>query len=221
MPLISVIIPVYNGESTIRETLESVLRQSFQNFEIIIINDGSTDHTLEIVNSIKDVRIKIFSYLNSGLSVSRNRGLGHAKGEYITFLDADDLWTSDKLEVQLRTLKQAPEAALVYSWSDRIDEYSKPIGKGGHISVNGNALPYLLLTDILENGSNPLIKAEIFSSVGPFNECLLAAEDWELWLRIAARYPFVSVPKSQVLYRISSSSLSSNTAKMEYFCLMQ
>src|SRR4028119_812278 len=112
MSLISVIIPVYNGEKTIQETIESVLNQTFTDFELIVINDGSQDATLEIVERIQDSRLKVLSYPNAGQAASRNRGLSHASGEYISFIDADDLWTPDKLEAQLRALQDNPQAAV-------------------------------------------------------------------------------------------------------------
>lgn len=219
MPLVSVIIPVYNGEKTIRETLESVLNQTFQDFEVIIINDGSQDTTLEVINSIQDLRLNVFSYPNGGQGASRNRGLSHASGQYIAFLDADDLWTHDKLEKQLQALEENPEAALAYSWTHYIDESSKFLYRGSSIIVNGDAYPQLLLTDFLENGSNPLIRRETLLEIGNFDESLPPAEDWDLWLRIASRYHFVTVAKPQILYRISPTSSSSNVVKMESSCL--
>jgi glycosyltransferase involved in cell wall biosynthesis len=117
MPLISVIIPVYNGEKTIKETIEAVLNQTFSDFELIVINDGSQDSTLDIVSSIQEARIKVFSYPNAGQAISRNRGLSHACGEFIAFLDADDLWTPDKLEAQLKALQANPQAGVAYSWT--------------------------------------------------------------------------------------------------------
>ena len=155
---ISVIIPVFNGEQTIEETINSILDQTFQDIEIIIINDGSTDATLEIVENISDSRIKIFSYPNAGLSASRNRGIDRAKGEYISFIDADDLWTPDKLELQWQALQKNPQAAVAYSWTDYIDESSKFIKSGRRITINGDAFSKLLITNFLENGSNPLIR---------------------------------------------------------------
>jgi glycosyltransferase involved in cell wall biosynthesis len=113
MPLISVVIPVYNGEKTIQETIKSVLNQTFQSLELIIVNDGSNDETLKVISIIKDPRIKVFSYPNAGLSASRNRGLAHATGEYISFIDADDLWTPDKLEAQLKVLQENPKRLLL------------------------------------------------------------------------------------------------------------
>ncbi|MCF3623160.1 glycosyltransferase family 2 protein, partial [Planktothrix agardhii] len=118
MPKISVIIPVYNGEKTIQKTIESVLQQTWQDFELIVINDGSQDATLEILSSIQDPRLRILSYSNAGLASSRNRGITEATGEYISFLDADDLWTPDKLEAQFQALEEHPEAAVAYSWTD-------------------------------------------------------------------------------------------------------
>src|SRR5574338_867068 len=122
MPTISVILPVYNGEKTIQETIESVLQQTFEDFELIIINDGSQDATLHQVSTLSDARIKVFSYPNAGVSASRNRGIAQAEGEYIAFIDADDLWTPDKLGAQFKTLQTNPQVAVAYSWTNWIDE---------------------------------------------------------------------------------------------------
>lgn len=219
MPLISVVIPVYNGEKTIRQTLESVLNQTFTDFEVIVINDGSQDTTLEIVANIADPRLKVFSYPNAGQAASRNRGLSQARGEFIAFLDADDLWTSDKLEAQLRVLQENPQAAVAYSWSDCIDESGNFLREASHRTVNGDVYAKLLLTDFLDNGSNPLIRRQAITEVGGFDESLLPAEDWDMWLRLAARYHFVAVPYPQVLYRQSANSESSNVLRLELACL--
>src|SRR4028118_1589922 len=160
MPLISVIIPVYNGEKTIRETIESILNQTFTDFELIVINDGSQDATLEIVECIQDSRLKVFSYPNAGQAASRNQGISHACGRYISFIDADDLWAPDKLEAQLKALQANPQAAVAYSWTKCIDELGQFSRRGSHISATGNVYGKLLLIDFIENGSNPLIRAE-------------------------------------------------------------
>ena len=213
MAMISVVIPVYNGEKTIRETIESVLKQSLSDFELIVINDGSTDSTLDIVSSIKDSRIKIFSYPNAGLATSQNRGIANASGEFISFIDADDLWTPDKLELQLKALQENPLAAVAYSWTDLIDESSQFIRPSSHITVNGDVYARLLLINFLENGSNPLIRKEALIKVGGFDESLLRAADWDMWLRLAASYHFVTVPSAQILYRLSANSMSENVHK--------
>lgn len=219
MPLISVVIPVYNGEKTIRETIESVINQTFGDFELIVIDDGSQDSTLDIVKSISDARLKVFSFPNEGLATSRNRGINLACGEYISFIDADDLWTPDKLEAQLKALQTHPQAAVAYSWTDCIDESGQFCRRGNHITVQGNVYAQLLLTDFIENGSNLLIRSQAFQNVGCFNESLPAAEDWDMWLRLAAKYEFVVVPSPQVLYRLSATSMSANVVRQEAACL--
>ena len=215
MPLISVVIPVYNGEKTIAETIESVLNQSFSNFEIVVINDGSQDSTLDVLSNIQDPRIKIFSYPNAGLSASRNRGFDQSSGEFIAFLDADDLWTPDKLEAQLAALQDNPDAAVAYSWTDFIDETSQFLKPGPHFTISGDVYPELLRGNFLANGSNPLIRRQALIKVGSFDESLPASEDWDMYLRLAARYHFISVPFTQVLYRVSTNSMSSNLFKQE------
>lgn len=215
MPLITVVIPVYNGEKTIRETIQSVFNQSLSDLELLVINDGSTDSTLEIVYQIKDERLKLYTYPNAGLATSRNRGISLAKSEYISFIDADDLWTPDKLETQLEALQENPKAAVAYSWTDWIDESNQLLGKGSHNTQQGEVLAKLLLNDFVANGSNCLIKMQAFREVGGFDETLTAVEDWDMWLRLAACYQFVAVPSPQVLYRVTSNSMSFNVWGME------
>lgn len=215
MPVISVIIPAYNSEKAIGETIKSVLQQTFSDFELIIINDGSTDATLEIVTSIKDPRIKVFSYPNAGLAVSRNRGFSLSCGEFIAFLDADDLWTADKLEAQLKALQENPEAGVAYSWMDCIDESGKFFRTGFHITENGDIYAKLFLVPFVTTGSNPLIRRQALTEVGGFDESLAASQDHDMYLRLAARYNFVAVPRTQLLYRLSPNSMSTNIRRHE------
>ncbi len=215
MPVISVILPVYNGEKTIQKTIESVLNQTFSEFELIVINDGSQDSTLNVVSSIQDARIKVFSYPNSGQPASRNRGIVNAAGEYISFIDADDLWTPDKLESQLKALQENPQAAVAYSWTDYIDECGQFLRQGPHYNFRGDVYARLLLADFVGSGSNPLICRQALAEVGGFDDSLSNAHDWDMWLRLAARYHFVPVPSTQILYRLSNNSMSSNVSGME------
>jgi len=209
MPKISVVIPAYNAELTIRETIESVQKQTFSDFELIIINDGSTDGTLEVIESINDSRLKIFSYQNGGLSVARNRGVVHATGEFIAFLDADDLWTPDKLELQLVALEQYPEAGLAYSWTYFMNEKENCLFPGSRSCYEGNVYKHLLIHNFIANGSNPLIRREVIESVGGFDPELSHFADWDYWLRIAHNWSFVLIPKYQIYYRQSSRTMSS------------
>ncbi|BBD54714.1 glycosyltransferase [Planktothrix agardhii] len=219
MVLISVVIPVYNGAKTIQQTINSVLNQTFKDWELIIIDDGSQDSTVKIIREIEDSRIRIFSYDNGGLSLSRNRGIHHAQGEYITFLDADDLWTSDKLEAQFQALEEHPEAAVAYSWTDYIDQSSQFLHSGRHITMNGDVYQHLLVNNFLENGSNPLIRKQALNQVGGFDSSINSVADWDMWVRLAALYQFVAVPLPQILYRVSTHSMSSQIKNQERECL--
>ncbi|MDY7012475.1 MAG: glycosyltransferase [Cyanobacteriota bacterium] len=215
MPLISVLIPVYNGEKTIRETIQSILDQTFQDFEIIAIDDGSTDSTVEIINQFQDDRIKVFSFANSGPNASRNRSLDRATGEYVSFIDADDLWTPNKLESQLKALQDFPKAAVAYSWTDHIDRNGQFLYPGPHYSFTGDVFAKLLLADFINSGSNPLIRKSAFVKAGRFDEPLEGGQDWDMWLRLAKHYPFAVVPAVQVFHRESPTSWSANTRRQE------
>ena len=214
--LISVIIPAYNSEKTIIQTIDSVLQQSYTNFELIVINDGSSDRTLERLQTIKDSRIKIFSYPNGGVSTARNRGIEKATGRYISFLDADDRWTNDKLELQWTTLQKHPQAALAYSWV--YFEYESQLSYAETSSYfTGNVYPELLIKNFLHTGSNPLIKKDIINQIGLFAPELKTCEDWEFFLRIAAQKEFILVPKVQIIYRQSTTSLTSNIQQIAHY----
>lgn len=220
MSTISVIIPAYNAERTILETIKSVQQQTFSDFEIIVINDGSTDRTVELIQSIKDERVKIFSYQNGGLPVARNRGITHAGGEFIAFLDADDMWTPDKLELQLKALQQHPEAGVAYSWTYFKFEEEEHSYADNSSSFEGNVYADLLVRNFLHNGSNPLVCRRAIESVGFFDPTLKSCEDWDFYLRLAARWSFVLVSKPQIIYRQSSTSMASKIDVMEKYLLI-
>ncbi|MEL6460301.1 MAG: glycosyltransferase [Cyanobacteria bacterium J06621_15] len=213
---ISVIVPVFNAKKTIKETIYSILNQTFKDIEVIVSDDCSTDSTLEIVKSISDSRIKVISNpTNTGVSETRNRGIAQAQGEYISFIDADDLWTPDKLESQWQVLQNNPQAAVAYSWTDYINAEGKFIKSGRRVIANGDIFTKLLQINFLENGSNPLIRHKALAEIGGFDKSLVAAEDKDMWLRLAANYEFVCVEKPQILYRQSKNSLSTNLKTME------
>lgn len=206
MPVISIVIPAYNAERTILETIASVRQQTFTDFELIVINDGSTDRTLDLLRTINDDRLKVFSYSNGGLATARNRGICKSTGEFIAFLDADDLWANDKLELQLAALKEHPSAGLAYSWTYNMSEAGKllyPVEP----TFSGAVYADLLLWNFLSNGSNPLIRRQAIESVGEFRSPGTSA-DWDYWLRIAANWDFILVPKHLVFYRHCANSMS-------------
>ncbi|MFB2938674.1 glycosyltransferase family 2 protein [Aerosakkonemataceae cyanobacterium BLCC-F154] len=217
MPTISVIIPAYNAERTILETIQSIQQQTFQDFELIVINDGSTDRTLEILNQINEPRLKVFSYNNGGLPTARNRGISNASGEFISFIDADDLWTADKLESQLMALQQNPNAGVAYSWTlnMRDEGQSVSFAQGASSTLEGNVYQDLLLGNFIGSGSNILIRRSVIEMIGEFEPTMKSFEDWDFYLRAAAKCEFVVVPKPQILYRQTSQSMSSKVDVME------
>jgi glycosyltransferase involved in cell wall biosynthesis len=217
MPIISVVVPAYNAEHTILETVDSVLKQTFTDFELIVIDDGSTDQTAKLLQSIADPRLKVFSYPNGSASVARNRGMAHATGDYISFLDADDLWTADKLQAQLAALQAHPEAGVAYSWTCNMSPTGEAFYPGVCVTYAGNVQAQLLLSNFLASGSNCLIRRDAITSVGAFDPTLEAYEDWDYYLRLAARWPFVGVPKYQILYRQSAGGRSSKIAILEKY----
>jgi glycosyltransferase involved in cell wall biosynthesis len=215
MVRISVIIPAYNAAATIEKTIQSVFAQTFQDFEIILVDDGSSDGTLRVLERFTDLRLRIFSFTNAGVSASRNRGTKYAYGAFIAFLDADDLWTPCKLAAQLEALEAHPEAALAYSWVDYINSEGNLIGNGTRIQETENLYSRLLLANALETASNPLIRRSALEEVLGFDEALSGGEEWELYLRLTRRHPASVVNKVQVLYRQHPQSSSANLTRME------
>ena len=207
---ISIVIPAYNSEKTIGETIASVQQQSFTDYEIIVIDDGSKDRTLEVVKNIKEPRLKLFAYENGGVATARNRGISHATGEFLSFLDADDLWTPDKLESHLEALKRNPKAKVAYSWTNFIDTAGKFLFSGPRFRFQGAVYPQLLQINFLVNASNLMIHRDVLEVVKGYNTKLSHTADWDFYLRLAENFDFVVVPKFQNLYRQSANSMSSN-----------
>lgn len=217
IPLISVIIPTYNSQEFIEETINSVLEQTYNDFEIIVVDDESTDDTLKILNRLSenDNRIKYFQVSHSGRpSVPRNFGVKKAAGEYIAFLDADDLWINNKLQKQLHFFKNNPEHILVYSMS-------VTFGETNLFSPSFEVLPLLnkasiTKNELIQNGnsitcSSVLIKKEKFLEVGGFDEDpKLQVEDYDLWIRLGELGKIGFIPRILTYYRIHSKQFSSD-----------
>ncbi len=215
MPKISVLIPAYNAMNYLPETMENVLSQTFDDFEVIVVNDGSSDEIERWVSQIKDPRVRLITQKNQGLAGARNTGITNAQGEYIAFLDADDLWEPTKLEKQLGVLEENPEVALVYTWVAYIDETGKPTGRVFKNQAEGDVWKKLTERNIVECGSVAMVRRSCFEAVGLF-DCNLGSyvEDWDMWLRMASRYPFKVVKEPLVYYRQCSSSASRNWEAM-------
>ena len=192
MPKVTVIIPVFNGAAFVQRAVRSVLEQTFQDFEIIIVNDGSNDNTEEVVRAIADRRIRYVFQPNQGPNAARNNGIRMAQGEYLAFLDADDWWLPAKLQAQLERLKERPEAGLVYCST----LWVKPAGEIilNEALIEGNVFPTLLFGNAVSgSASSVMVLRRVFDKVGLFDENFRRMEDWEMWLRIGAVFPFAAV----------------------------
>ncbi len=213
--LISVIVPAHNAAATILETIESIRCQTFSDFEIVVIDDESTDGTLARLGEIEEPRMRVVSYRRGGLAAARNRGIEQARGEFISFIDADDLWTPEKLEFQLDALLDHPEAGVAYSWTVFIDQGGRFLFAKERLHFEGDVHRDLLRGCFIASGSNVLMSRRCVEDVGWFDAGLASAEDWDYWLRASERWPFVVVPRYHVLYRFSVNSMSSDVRTIE------
>ena len=199
MPKVSVVIPAYNAMPYLPQTLNSVLGQSLTDFEVLIIDDGGTDHIQTwFAQSVIDLRVKLISQINQGLSGARNTGITNAQGEYVVFLDADDLWAPTKLEKQVHSLDKNLAVGLVYNWTALIDAAGEPTGRIMGGDIEGNVLEQILQRNIIDCPS-VLVRRKCFENVGMFDCTLRSVEDWDMWIRIAERYPF-AVTKEPLVY---------------------
>lgn len=218
VPVVSVVMPARDAESTILQSIESVLNQSLREFELIVVDDGSRDGTLERVRSVRDARVQVVSTARNGLGAARNAGLARARGEYVAFVDADDLWTQDKLESHVEVLRRQPRAVFAYSWSVFIDAADRYLFAKRPIRLEGDVQRELLREYFLASGSNLFVRRAVALAVGGFDEHLEAAQDWDFALKVAAAGRFALVPRYQVLYRISPGALSSDAALSASAC---
>jgi glycosyltransferase involved in cell wall biosynthesis len=181
-PAISVIIPAYNQAQYVSEAIRSVLGQTYPDFELIVIDDGSTDETPKILAKFSDPRIRVIWQPNAGLSAARNTGLRESHAQLVTFLDADDYFLPDKLEVLSRHLERYPEVGMVVGNERLIDPYGKVISAPAkeHSSLS---LPGLLIDNPI-CVSAVLLRRRWLERIGNFDESLRACEDWDLWIRL-------------------------------------
>src|SRR3569833_1056935 len=208
-PLVSVVIATYNAGAYLREAIESVLAQSVSDLEVIVVDDGSTDPTRELVSQIKDERLKYFWQANAGQTSAKNHGVQRATGRFIGFCDGDDYWYKDKLELQLPLMAQAPEVGVVYSPADAIDQDGVFLDKTITSPYRGNVTHHLFMSNFVSFGT-ALVRSECFNRVGGFDSSLRMGIDWDLWLRISVHYQFVFVFKATYAYRIWGGQMSKN-----------
>ena len=217
--MFSIIIPLYNKADYIAETLKSVLNQTYCDYEVIVVNDSSTDNSLEVASSFQDERIHIYTKENEGVSAARNYGIMHAKYDYIAFLDADDIWESDYLECQKKLIEIYPDAGI-YSTAF----YSLEKGKRKLRNVLINEHIHFLVHDYFKESvmkglsicwtSSLCLKKEVIKEIPMFRVGIKRGEDLDLWLRIALNYDVAYLNLPKVFYRTGlSDSLTSDYSK--------
>ncbi|MFC1859247.1 glycosyltransferase family 2 protein [Thermodesulfobacteriota bacterium] len=198
-PLVSVIIPTYNRGWIIQEAIDSVLAQDFSDFELIVVDDGSDDQTEDILASYQK-NIIVFRQYNQGVSAARNKGIAEAAGQFIAFLDSDDLWLPKKLSTQMDFFNSHPEALICQTEEIWIRNGIRVNPKKKHQKLSGMIFePSLALC--LVSPSAVIVKRGLFEEVGLFDEILPACEDYDLWLRVSCRFPIYLVNTPLIIKR--------------------
>ena len=198
-PLVSVIIPTYNRGSIVREAIDSVLNQEFDDFELILVDDGSTDDTAEIMGQYRE-RVTVLTQRNHGVSAARNRGIRAASGRYIAFLDSDDCWLPQKLSRQVGFFNANPDALICQTEETWIRNGRRVNPKRRHSKPSGMIFERSLEL-CLVSPSAVMIHHSLFNRVGMFDESLPACEDYDLWLRVSCRYPIFLIETPLIIKR--------------------
>ncbi len=198
-PLVSVIIPTYNRGWILKEAIDSVLAQDFADFELIVVDDGSTDNTQDILSSYKE-NIVVLRQDNKGVSSARNRGVVSASGQFIAFLDSDDLWLPKKLSMQVGFFNTNPDALICQTEEKWFRNGIRVNPKKRHKKLTGDIFePSLYLC--LVSPSAVMIKCSLFEKTGMFDETLPACEDYDMWLRVSCRHPVYLINTPLIIKR--------------------
>lgn len=209
-PLISVITPTYNRADYVTQAIDSILNQTYTNIELHVIDDGSTDNTPEVMARYdSDPRVHYYRQPNAGQGAATNRGISLARGEYIAFLDADDLWIPEKLELQVKAMQEKSDIAILYSPCYCIDEKNQVIGARMGPLYEGHVTGRLFVENFIPFGS-ALVKKECFERLGAFDESLVTGLDYELWLRFSTCYLFGYIDIPTLHYRLWGGQITVN-----------
>ena len=214
-PTVSVIIPTYNRGWVLAEAIDSVLSQEFSDYELIVVDDGSTDNTREVLGSYgRD--ITVLQQANRGVSAARNRGIAASQAPLVAFLDSDDLWLPPKLGRQVEFFKNNPEALICQTEEHWVRNGKRVNPKRRHQKISGMIfVPSLALC--LVSPSAVMIRKTLFDAVGPFDESLPACEDYDLWLRVSCRYPVFLIDEPLIVKRGGHPDQLSTAAGLDKF----
>lgn len=214
-PTVSVVMPVYNPDPAfLRAALQSVKAQTESSWEVIVVDDGSAQPQDWIAQTFAWPNLRVLRKENGGPGSARNAGIAAAHGRYIAFLDADDVWHADKLQIQTQILKEHAQVGLVYSGVIKIDGDDRVLGQSRHPLVSGSALLPLFWRNVIPT-STVVVRKSCLDEVGVFDEDrnLIAVEDYDLWLRVAARYEIQALPSPTTKYRLHAQGISRNVGR--------
>ena len=221
LPKVSVVITCYNYGEYVGSALESVFAQTFQDFEIILIDDGSTDDSEKIIRSfLVDNRLKYYRHTNSGQAIAKNRGIVKAKGEFIAFLDADDKWEKAKLEKQIPLFSDR-DIGVVFSRAKYIDDKDQLLNfslTDRYLQPRSGRVTNYLYIDNFIPFSSSVVRKKCISNLGSFDETLPMGIDWDLWLRLSTECLFSYVDEPLLLYRVGHAGQMSKNAIVRHNC---
>jgi len=220
MVKVSVIMSAYNCERYLRETIDSILNQTFNNFELIIVNDGSTDSTREILESYADSRMHIVNQKNMGISKAKNRAAALSSGEYVAVIDADDIWLPEKLGKQVNFLDEHSDIGLAGTATSVIDKKGRFMGTLRVVETN-EQIQDALLKDNCFSHSSIMLRKSIFEKVGYYNEEFDYSLDYDLLLRVSERCRVWNIPEVLTIWRFNEEGVSVNkhSKQMKYASL--
>jgi len=207
--LVSVVIPTYNRSNLIADAMDSVNVQTYRPIQIIVVDDGSEDDTEQKVENWKsahahdvELSVQYVQQVNQGGNVARNRGIMETSGEFVAFLDSDDLWHPSKLEKQISVLTGDAEIGAVYCGLQQVElESGKVVEVNDRTFPQGNILDQMLIHDVTAPTSTYVVRREVFDKVGCFDIGLQARQDWDMWIRVSATYKIGCVPEALVDFR--------------------
>ena len=215
-PRVSVVVPAFQAEDRIGRCLARLGEQTFRDFEVVVVNDGSTDGTSDVVRQLAstDPRIRLVEQANAGIAAARNRGVEASHGQWLAFLDDDDLWHRDKLALQIARLEAMPGAAAVSCLSALVDLQGRLLGWQLGGMPEGNVYREMLEWDMVSGGSVAVVGRTPFEAAGGFDASLPDRADWDLWIRLARQHPFTTVPRVLVGYTRRPGSVSQSYDRM-------
>ena len=208
-PLVSVVIPTFNRAEFLSDAISSVTAQSYDRWELLVVDDGSTDDTPAVLSEFDGSdRIRCFRQQNQGQAVARNHGIRMARGEYVAFLDSDNRWLSDKLEIQVEFLTAHPDIDVLYGDKEDIDAGGEVVARGDNVKRHSGLIWRPLLIDNFVNFNTTIVRKAALTKVGGFDETVRRADDYDLWLRLSSFARFHYRPGIVVQYRIEGPRIS-------------